>query len=168
MAYTKTNSKLYSGVTTGISVADRQLGWTGLNVNISVSTTTKNLEGGQSRTPADILLVTKEFKATFSMREFEVKNIALALGLPASAVAANGSSADGVGTQPESVILVFEFLNEVNSKYLKFYVPAAKFAGNGAAPFNRDDQGDLAVEYAWNDDGTGKSFILIESLTSTW
>lgn len=168
MAYTLTSSRLFWGLITGISIGGRQLGWTGNQVTISLTTATQKLEGGQSRLAADELLLSKEYKATFSLREFTIKNMATALGLPAAAVAVNESSADGETTQPEEVVMKIEFLNEVNSKYMLFTVPRARFAGNGSASIDRDQQGDMPVEYSWFDDGTGRAFAVTESDTSTW
>lgn len=168
MAYDLNNTRLFFGTIVGAEIGGHKVGWVGEQVSISRESSTLKIGGGNSLTAADELFLEKNYKVSFSLREVSLKNLAIALGVPASALAVNESSLEGETSQPEEVVLKFEFLNHVNSKYMLFIVPRARISGSGTAALSAGTQGDLAVEFSMLDDGTGRAFAATESNTSTW
>ncbi len=166
MAYTKTNANVFSGLITGVSVGGVQVGWTGNSVAITVATETVDLTGGQSHTPIATNQKSKKYQLRFSLREYSFESIAMALGQAASAVTNTGSSLTITGTASANVVILFEALNEQNSKYYYFNFPVCKFAGSGEVNFDSENQGDMVVTFDLIDSsGIGTAYI---SAASTW
>lgn len=166
MAYTKTNTDVFSGVITGVSVGGAQVGWTGNSVAITVATETVDLTGGQSHSPIATNQKSKKYQLRFSLREFDFDSIAIALGQASSAVTNTGSSLTITGTASSNVAIIFEALNEQNSKYYHFTFPTCKFAGSGEVNFDSENQGDMVVTFDLIDSsGIGTAYI---SAATTW
>lgn len=166
MAYTLTNADVFSGLITGVSVGGAQVGWVGNSVAITVATETTDLTGGQSHSPIATNQKSKKYQLRFSLREFDFDSIAIALGQASSAVTNTGSSLTITGTASSNVAIIFEALNEQNSKYYHFTFPVCKFAGSGEVNFDSENQGDMVVTFDLIDSsGIGTAYI---SAASTW
>ena len=147
MAYTKTNTNVFTGLITGVSVGGAQVGWTGNTVTISLATETTKVTGGQSHSAIATNQKSKDYQVTFSLREYSMESLAIALGQASSAVTNSGSSLTITGTASANVAIIFEVLNEQNGKYIRFNLPVCKFAGAGSVPFDSESQGDMQVTF---------------------
>lgn len=166
MAYTKTNTRIFSGLITGVSVGTAQVGWTGNRVAISVATETEDYTGGQSHSA--IATATKKitYTLTFSLREYTLENLAIALGQATSAVTNTGSSLTVTGTLAGNVAIKFEAYNEQNSLYHTFFLPVCKFSGSGEIAYDSEAQGDMQVTYTIID--SSGIFTAVQAAATTW
>lgn len=166
MAYTKTNAQIFSGLITGVSVGGAQVGWTGNRVAIAVATETEDYTGGQSHTAIATAIKKVTYTVTFSLREFSLANLAIALGQAASAVTNTGSSITVTGTLAGNVAIKFEAYNEQNSKYHTFWLPVCKFSGSGEIAYDSEAQGDMSVTFTIID--SSGVFLGVESNATSW
>lgn len=166
MAYTKTNSNVFTGLITGVSIGGTQVGWTGNRVAISMSTQTSKMYGGQSHASIGTNYRSFDYQITFSLREFTLANLAVALGQATSAVTNTGSSLTVTGAAPSNVAIKFEAYNEQKAKYLTFFLPVCQFSGSGEVAFNSDEQGDIPITFDIID--SSGIFTAVEAAATTW
>lgn len=140
------NTKLYSGLITSLSIAGSDIGGTGSTVVISMDSETVDLRTGQSHSKVQTLLRARSATLEIGLVEFNVVNLAYALGQPSTSVVGT-TYLNMSDSAPDSVELILVVQNEISGCSDTWKFPSCKLQGTSAITYDTENQGELPLTF---------------------